>query len=93
VMIVGDAAMHPAELLEPYGNIDPRRMGETRGIDWLKRIADHFQRVVWLNPELPHIWDEYETVRVIRRLFPMYHLSTDGLVEAVGALVGARAQH
>ena len=23
--IVGDAAMHPAELLEPNGNIDPRR--------------------------------------------------------------------
>lgn len=93
VMIVGDAAMHPAELLEPYGNIDPRRTGETRGIDWLHRIADHFQRAVWLNPELPHLWDEYETARVIRRVFPMYHLSTDGLVEAVAALVGARVHH
>ena len=28
VLIVGDAAMHPAELLEAYGNIDPRE--ETR---------------------------------------------------------------
>jgi uncharacterized protein with von Willebrand factor type A (vWA) domain len=93
VMIVGDAAMHPAELLEPYGNIDPRRMAETRGIDWLHRIADHFHRVVWLNPELPDIWDEYETVRVIRRIFPLYHLSTDGLVEAVSALIGARVHH
>ncbi len=93
LMIVGDAAMHPAELLEPYGNIDPRRVGETRGIDWLRRIADHFQRAVWLNPELPQLWDEYETVRVIRRIFPMYHLSTDGLVEAVAALVGARVHH
>jgi uncharacterized protein with von Willebrand factor type A (vWA) domain len=93
VMIVGDAAMHPAELLEPYGNIDPRRMAETRGIDWLHRIADHFHRSVWLNPELPEIWDEYETVRIIRRSFPMYHLSTDGLTEAVRALVGARVTH
>ena len=25
VMIVGDAAMHPAELMEPNGNIDPRK--------------------------------------------------------------------
>ena len=24
VAIVGDAAMHPAELIEPYGGIDPR---------------------------------------------------------------------
>ncbi len=93
VMIVGDAAMHPAELMEPFGNIDPRRMSETRGIDWLHRIRDHFQRVVWLNPELPQIWDEYETVRIIRRIFPMFHLSTDGITEAVQSLIGARSLH
>jgi hypothetical protein len=93
VMIVGDAAMHPAELLEPYGNIDPRRTSETRGIDWLHRIDDHFHRVVWLNPELPQMWDEYHTAKVIRRIFPMYHLSTDGIAEAVQALVGARVTH
>ena len=29
LLIVGDAAMHPAELLEPYGNIDPRRTAGT----------------------------------------------------------------
>ena len=40
VVIVGDAAMHPAELLEPYGNIDPRRTSPTPGIDWLHRIAE-----------------------------------------------------
>ncbi len=93
VMIVGDAAMHPAELLEPYGNIDPRRMTETRGIDWLHKIADHFHRVVWLNPELPQMWDQYRTVEVIRRIFPMYHLSTDGIADAVRSLVGARVTH
>ncbi len=93
VMIVGDAAMHPAELLEPYGNIDPRRTSETRGIDWLYRIQGHFHRCVWLNPELPQVWDEYHTVKVIRRIFPMYHLSTDGIAEAVQALIGARVTH
>ena len=93
VMIVGDAAMHPAELLEPYGNIDPRRMTETRGIDWLHKIADHFHRVVWLNPELPQMWDQYRTVEIIRRIFPMYHLSTDGIADAVRSLVGARVTH
>ena len=93
VMIVGDAAMHPAELMEPYGNIDPRRTSETCGIDWLHRIDQHFQRVVWMNPELPSMWDEYQTVQVIRRIFPMFHLSTDGITEAVQALVGARITH
>jgi uncharacterized protein with von Willebrand factor type A (vWA) domain len=93
VMIVGDAAMHPAELMEPYGNIDPRRTAETCGVDWLHRIDAHFERVVWMNPELPSMWDEYQTVQVIRRIFPMFHLSTDGIAEAVQALVGGRVTH
>jgi len=90
VLVVGDAAMHPAELLEPYGNIDPRRTSATPGIVWLQRISSHFDRTVWLNPEGPAYW-EADTVRIIRRLYPMFHLSVDGLGEAVQALVGARA--
>ena len=89
VLVVGDAAMHPAELLQPYGNIDPRREAPTPGIEWLHRIASHFDRTVWLNPEKKAYWDG-ETTRVIRRIFPMYHLSIDGIGEAVRALVGAR---
>ena len=38
--VVGDAAMHPAELLEANGNIDPRRMAATPSVQWLHRIAD-----------------------------------------------------
>jgi len=91
VAIVGDAAMHPAELTEPMGNIDPRRAAPTAGIVWLQRIAGHFDRSVWINPEPPTEWDYTQTTRVIRRLFPMYHLSVDGLTAAVQALVGARA--
>jgi hypothetical protein len=93
VMIVGDAAMHPAELLEPNGNIDPRRGSPTRGIEWLHRIRDHFERAVWLNPEPPSEWKRYQTVRLIERIFPMFHLSVDGLADAVSALVGARVAH
>jgi uncharacterized protein with von Willebrand factor type A (vWA) domain len=89
VAIVGDAAMHPAELTEAYGNIDPRRVAATPGIVWLHRIATHFERSVWINPEGPAYW-EADTCRVIRRLFPMYQLTVDGLGEALHALVGAR---
>ena len=91
VAIVGDAAMHPAELTEPYGGIDPRITSPTPGVQWLHRIADHFDRSVWINPDKQEIWDDYQTVRVVKRLFPMYHLSVDGLTEAVQSLVGARA--
>jgi uncharacterized protein with von Willebrand factor type A (vWA) domain len=90
VAIVGDAAMHPAELLEPNGAIDPRRTSPTPGIMWLHRIATHFERAVWINPEHDEAWDDWQTVGMVRRLFPMFHLSIDGLGRAVQALVGAR---
>src|SRR5262249_11566589 len=37
--VVGDASMHPAELLEPEGNIDPRRTSKTPSVQWLHRLA------------------------------------------------------
>jgi uncharacterized protein with von Willebrand factor type A (vWA) domain len=91
VAFVGDAAMHPAELLESYGGIDPRVTSPTAGIVWLQRIAGHFDRCVWINPEESPYWEGSHTGRIIRRLFPMFHLSVDGVTEAIKALVGARA--
>ncbi len=90
VLFVGDAAMHPSELMATYGNIDPRMETETPGIVWLQRIAEHFQRCVWLNPDPPGGWERTRTTRLVQRVFPMYHLSVEGLEQAVGNLVGAR---
>lgn len=91
LVVVGDAAMHPAELVEPYGGIDPRVTTPTPGIAWLQTIAGHFDRSVWMNPEPEGDWARWQTTRLVRRVFPMFHLSTDGLAEALKALVGARA--
>lgn len=90
VAIIGDAAMHPAELLEPNGGIDPRTTSPTPGIVWLHRIAGHFDRSVWINPDGPAYWDGSHTGRIVQKLFPMFHLSVDGLTQALHALVGAR---
>ena len=90
VIVVGDAAMHPAELMNPRGNINPRYESETRGIDWLLKIREHFQRVVWLNPNSPKDWDYTQTTKVIKDIFPMLPLSLDGIQDAVTMLVGAR---
>ena len=89
-VIVGDAAMHPAELLEPHGNIDPRRGSPTEGIVWLRRIAEHFDRSVWINTDDKPYWDGSHTGRIIQRIFPMFHLSVDGIGQAMQALVGAK---
>ena len=90
VLFVGDAAMHPAELMSPRGNINPRHTVDTRGIDWLTRVADHFDRSAWLNPDPKHHWDYTQTTCVIRSVFPMFPLSIDGIQEAIAALVGSR---
>ncbi len=90
VLIVGDASMHPAELLSPRGNINPRLESKTPGIEWLRRIDAHFNRVVWVNPDPQKIWKSTRTARVVGEMFPMYSLSVDGIAEAVQALVGAR---
>ncbi len=91
VALVGDGSMHPAELLEPYGGIDPRVTSPTPGLVWLQRIADHFERAVWLNPEDRSQWTRWQTTRVVSKVFPMYPLSVDGVSDAMKALVGARA--
>ena len=92
VAMVGDGAMHPAELLDPYGGIDPRVTTETPGVVWLQRIAGHFERTAWINPEPPKSWERWQTTRLVRRLFPMFPLTVDGVTDAMRALVGSRAE-
>lgn len=91
LLIVGDAAMHPSELDSARGNINPRYETETSGLVWLDRLVKHFDRAVWLNPDRPPEWAMSTTCRTISSIFPMYHLSVDGIEAGVKALVGARA--
>ena len=90
LLVVGDAAMHPAELVEPHGCIDPRRGSETPSVAWLHRLHAHFDRSAWLNPDDVKLWNHSYTARIVRRLFPMYPLSVEGVADAAAALVGAR---
>ena len=90
LMIVGDAAMHPSELNSARGNINFRNETETSGVAWLDRLQRHFDRSVWLNPDRPVEWGMSSTCRQISTMFPMYHLSVNGLEEGVKGLVGAR---
>ncbi len=91
LLVVGDAAMHPSELESDRGSIDWRAATETPGIVWLRRLEQHFERSVWLNPDPPAEWALSSTCRTISGIFPMYPLSIQGLEEGVKSLVGARA--
>jgi uncharacterized protein with von Willebrand factor type A (vWA) domain len=86
LVMVGDAAMHPAELLGGggwYGSTDEgERMA---GIRWMQLLADHFDRSAWLNPDSPTYW-KGGTAEMLASLYPMFHLTLEGLGEAMAHL-------
>ena len=80
VIIVGDAAMNPGELLGQ--RYDWRQRAPLpSGMDWLQRMKGHFPYLIWLNPEpLPAyagFWGQ--THLELAKMFPMYTLSVEGL--------------
>lgn len=84
LIMVGDAYMHPGELLMSSGNWWDGTRGPT-GLTWLARLADRFPRSTWLNPEPPRIWDA-PTIAAIREVFPMFPLTLEGLDDMVRQL-------
>ncbi len=89
LVIVGDAAMAPSELVSPWGALYHDEMEAVPGRDRLLALARRFPRAAWLNPDPPGNW-EWGTAAAIRSIFPMYQLTIDGVEAAVRALVGGR---
>ena len=89
LVMVGDATMHPSELVEQYGSIDYWHRNQTAGVEWLRRLRRAFPRSVWLNP-MPERWWNAPTLHTIRHVFPMHSLTLKGLDEAVRDI---RARH
>jgi uncharacterized protein with von Willebrand factor type A (vWA) domain len=88
LVMVGDAAMHPAELLGA-GDYEYYATGHhgppQTGMKWLTKLADHFRRFAWLNPDPPNYW-RGGTAEQIGRVFPMFPLTLDGLSDAITQL-------
>ncbi len=89
LVLVGDAFMSPSELVHRGGAIDYYYYNEVPGIEWLKRLADHFHHAVWLNPMPTSSWN-HSTISAIGRIFPMFQLTLDGLESAIQNLVSKR---
>jgi len=91
LIIVGDASMAPSELTMVGGAIDWAEMDNEPGLLWLERIIKHFPHAVWLNP-IPVQWWEPRlyygayTISLVRKLFPMFELTLDGLEQAIKSL-------
>lgn len=85
LIVLGDALMAPYELMQSGMSAD---LGDDRGLEgigWLKLLNMHFRRSAWLNPEPVRFW-ENNTIEYVRREFPMFSLTLEGLSEAVAHL-------
>lgn len=90
LIIVGDAAMAPSELLMVGGNASYEFYNELPGLEWLEKLKSHYPKTIWFNPISADIWDRVygnRTIGIVRETIPMYELSLDGLDEGIGKLL------
>ncbi len=88
LVMVGDAAMHPAELLgggDWYASRDELGGEAMHGIRWMQHLADHFDKSVWLNPDPPNYW-RGGTAEMLASVFQMFPLTLEGLGDAMAHL-------
>jgi len=86
VVFVGDATMSPYEIEQPGGSVE--HWNDEAGKVWMQRIAMHFPRLVWLNPEPEDRWQWTPSIAITRKLVAdrMYPLTLDGLDGAMREL-------
>ena len=83
VVFVGDATMSPYEIEQPGGSVE--HWNEESGRSWMTRIAAHFPRLVWLNPEPEDRWKWTPSVGITKSLIGdrMFPLTLRGLDAAM----------
>ncbi|MEI7672632.1 MAG: hypothetical protein WCK00_11015, partial [Deltaproteobacteria bacterium] len=87
LIIVGDAAMAPYELVGANGSLYVGQKGSQSGEARLKFLARTFRHAVWLNPQEEAGWGYTWTIEAIGKIFPMFELTLDGLERAVQHLM------
>src|SRR6185369_8288970 len=90
VVFVGDATMSPYEIEQPGGSVE--HWNEESGRVWMTRIAAHFPRLAWLNPEPEERWQWSPSVEITRSLIGnrMFPLTLRGLDDAMRELKRAQ---
>ncbi|MCG6122475.1 MAG: VWA domain-containing protein [Microvirga sp.] len=86
VVFVGDASMSPTELVMPGGSVD--HWNEEAGEVWVRRLTEHFQKAVWLNPTPRAHWRHTRSIAMVEQLLEgrMFPLTVEGLDSAMRAL-------
>ncbi|MFT5760320.1 MAG: hypothetical protein ACI9LM_005106 [Alteromonadaceae bacterium] len=87
IIFVGDATMGPYEITYPGGSVE--HWNEEAGNVWMKRLTDHFDKVIWLNPQNEEQWPYYSSINIMKGLVEnkMYPLTLAGLGQGIKALI------
>ena len=87
IVFVGDATMSPYEITYPGGSVE--HWNEEPGAVWLQRVAEIYERVVWLNPTPRAHWDHTPSIQLVREIIGrhrMFPLTIEGLDGAMREL-------
>jgi uncharacterized protein with von Willebrand factor type A (vWA) domain len=86
LIVVGDAAMSPYELVEQGGSVE--YTNDEPGLAWLSRLFEHFRHRVWWNPEPERTWEYTRSTQLIASVLGprMCPLTLDGLAQGIDAL-------
>ncbi|HEX2223985.1 MAG TPA: hypothetical protein VHN15_07250 [Thermoanaerobaculia bacterium] len=86
LLILGDAAMAPEELLLPRGSISGWVDDREPSLTWLQRLRERFPHTVWLNPMPREAWPNAYGRTTIKRIGEVIHmedLTLGGIKKAV----------
>lgn len=86
VIFIGDALMSPYELHNSYQFIYRLERKGKEGYEWLRAFRNHFRHAVWLNPITGLQW-QHQTLKAIKKLFPMFPLTVEGIEKGVKELL------
>ncbi len=77
----------PYEITYPGGSVE--YWNEEPGSVWMKRLTDHFDKVIWLNPQAEQQWSYYASIQIMQQLVAnkMYPLTLAGLGQGIKALI------
>jgi uncharacterized protein with von Willebrand factor type A (vWA) domain len=85
LIIVGDAAMSPHELLMRGGAVDWFQQNSEPGIYWLEELRQKFSKAIWLNPEPASHWG-LQSTQIVLKSFSMFPLTIAGLEDGISHL-------
>jgi uncharacterized protein with von Willebrand factor type A (vWA) domain len=86
VIFVGDASMAPYEISSPGGSVEYNN--EEAGSVWMQRMAQTYEKLIWINPVQAKYWDYTPSIQMLRDLVEgkMFPLTLGGLEQGMSSL-------